>query len=184
MVAFDCPYVINIVNKSLMDLHARTIVNPLNEYLVLSLDERHVSGLINKYAGPSLQKELDDHKAEYGELKFGEVIFTSAYDLGKHTGATTIIHTATKNPGENGKYIKDALDDIFSATGLGLTTYPLTLPLLGCGTGRFDPVKFVELVKESLKKCYPTMLDYTLVINIPVPDKDVYERLKREVAAL
>ena len=94
-------FILKLVDMDIMSVSAKTIVNPLNTYLKLSIADGHVSSVINKLAGPELQMELDKIAERFDRhLPEGIVVRTGSYELSRF-GFQTILHTATRNPGED-----------------------------------------------------------------------------------
>lgn len=174
MIAFGKNILVNVVNESIEFATEDTLVNPLNTYLLLSMSDRHISGIVRRKCGVSMQRELEDRKSSAGELEPGDVLVTGAYDW---RPIRTIVHTATKDPGEGNleKSLNKILDMVCSHQIPGRS---IAMPLIGCGTGRMDPKEFLQKLNAVCQEREnSTWNRFTIMITLYVPEKETYEQL-------
>jgi O-acetyl-ADP-ribose deacetylase (regulator of RNase III) len=141
-------FTLKVRQASILDVGAKYIINPTNTYLRLSTSEGHVSTLLNKEAGPSLQKELAEQAAENNNhVREGRIMITGSYDLLDKYGIHSIIHTVTKNPGENFEHLRFAVGQCL-ALAAGFFWKPMAFPLIA-NNNRVSVKEFIDVLIDE-----------------------------------
>lgn len=145
-----------VVEGDLLTTEADAIVNPWNRNTIpwWLLLPQGVSGAIKRRAGTSVFKEL----RRLGRLSLGEAVATSAGSL-PYRG---IVHVAGINDlwrASEGSIRMSVRNAVKVAESKGWKT--LAVPLVGAGSGGFDPAEAERIILSELKA-----IDSPLVVTL------------------